>query len=461
MIALTDLNWTFLEIIYLLMIFGIGIGSTYLIIPKVIEFMKNKGYVGYDIHKNARPAVAESGGLSILIGFSICLILLMIFFPAFLNELSIFFLTVISAGIIGFIDDRLKLRSGYKIFLTLLTGGIIFFANYINFIHIQTPTIPFLGQLRITLIYPLAIPLIVAIFANTVNMLEGYNGEGSGTCLIATCFLFVCGIIFNSAQGVIFSIPVIAVLIPFFLFNKFPARVFPGDIGTLSMGAMIACIALFGSLEVAAFCVLLIHIFNSFYMISSVKGFSESSDIHSTRADIILLKDDRIQASVKKDAALTLPRLILARGPLTESQLTKNFFAISVICGFFSIFMTLLMLFTKGTLDLSSIIIAEVVFLLIFTFPSVLILYHFPRIRGVILLMLILLSVGSAFLIFISLVILPINFPDLNLGFIQIPLNLIFSFILVVPALLVWYYITVKYFWYQINKMKRKESIKK
>jgi len=454
MIPLTDLNWTILNIISLIIIFCIGFGTTYLLIPPTIKFMQKRGYIGYDIHKNARPAVAESGGLSFLIGFSITLIFLMIFFPNFLNEIIIFLLTVLSAGIIGYIDDRLKLRSRNKIFLTLLTGGIIFIANFINFVHIQGPTIPFLGQLRITLLYPFLVPIIVAVFTNTVNMLEGYNGEGSGTCLIATCFLLICGIIFNSAQGIIFSIPVIAVLVPFFLFNKYPAKIFPGDIGTLSIGAMIACIMLFGSLEVSAFCTLLIHIFNSFYMISSVRGFSESSDIHSTRADIILREDDKIQASDKKNAALTLPRLILAKGPLSEPQLTKNFFAISIICGFFAIFMTLLMLFTKGILDLGGIILAELIFFLIFIFPSALILYYFPRIRGVIILMLLLLSVGCIFLIFIDLVILPLNFPDIDLGFIKIPPNIFLSFIVVFPGLIVWYYITIRYFWYQIHKMK-------
>ncbi|MFX1382923.1 MAG: hypothetical protein ACFFBP_10820 [Promethearchaeota archaeon] len=455
MILLTDLNWTILEIIYLIIIFAVGFGSTYLILPYIIKFMKKKGYIGYDIHKNARPAIAESGGLSILIGFSISSVFLMIFFPILFYEILIFLLTVVSAGIIGFIDDRLKLRSRYKILLTILTGGIIFIANYFNFINIQTPTIPFLGQLRITFLYPLAVPLIVAVFANTVNMLEGYNGEGSGTCLIATFFLLVCGIIFNSAQGVIFSIPVIAVLIPFFLFNKFPAKIFPGDIGTLSMGAMIACIMLFGSLEVAAFSALLIHIFNSFYMISSVRGFSESSDIHSTRADIILLEDDRIMASDKKNAALTLPRLILVKGPLTESDLTKNFFAISIICGFFSICMTLFMLFTNGTLDLSTIFLSLLIYFLIISIPSALILYYFPRIRGVIALMVILLSVGSIFLMFIDFAILPINIPDIDLGFIKIPWNIILSFLLVFPGFVVWYYVTIKYFWYQVKKMKR------
>lgn len=417
--------------------------------------MKRKGFVGHDIHKNSRPAVAESGGFSMVFGIIIALIVLFAFFPVLTNEIVVFIFTVISAGIIGFIDDRLRLRSRTKILLTIFSGGIIFLANFFGFITINSPTIPFLGRLRISIIYPFVVPIIVAIFANTVNMLEGYNGEGSGTCLIAMSFLFVCGFIFNSAQGVIFSVPVIAVLIPFFIYNKFPAKVFPGDVGTLSMGAMISCVMLFGSLEVAALSALLIHIFNSFYVIRSMKGFLESEDIHGSRSDIVLLEDDRIKASEKKDAALTLPRLILARGPLTEPQLTKNFYAITFFCGFFSIFMTLLMLFTKGALSFEEIIVAELIFFVIISMPSAVLLYFFPRIRGIIAIMIILLLFVCIFLIFIDHLILPLQIPDIDLGFVQIPVNVLISLLLTIPGIAAWYYVSIKYFWYEINKMKR------
>jgi hypothetical protein len=290
-------------------------------------------------------------------------------------------------------------------------------------------------------------------------MLEGYNGEGSGTCLIATCFLLICGILWNSAEAVIFAIPVIAVIIPFFLFNKFPAKIFPGDVGTLSMGAMIACIMLFGSLEAAAFCVLLIHIFNSFYVITSVRGFFESSEIHDDeKDDIILLEDDRIKASDKKHAALTLPRLILARGPLTEPELTKNFLAISIICGFFSIIITLLMLLTNGSLDTSQAIIAVIITTIVLLPPTIFILHKFPRIRGVIALMLILIVIGCFFLIFIDIYIMPLPFAELDLIIIRIPTNLFFSFLLVTPGLLIWYYVSIKYFFYEIKKMEKNEK---
>jgi len=459
MIPLTDLNFGALEIIYLIVVFIIGFSSTYLIIPYLIKYMKKKGYIGYDIHKNDRPAVAESGGLSMVIGVSIASLLLMVFFPIIMNEIIIFILTVISAGIIGFIDDRLKLRSRYKILLTLFAGSIIFIANFYHFIHIKSPTIPFLGSLRISILYPFAVPLIVTVFANTVNMLEGYNGEGSGTCLIATCFLLICGIIWNSAEAVIFAIPVIAVIIPFFLFNKFPAKIFPGDVGTLSMGAMIACIMLFGSLEAAAFCTLLIHIFNSFYVITSVRGFFESSEIHDEeKDDIILLEDDRIKASEKKQAALTLPRLILAKGPLTEPELTKNFFAISIICGFFSIIITLLMLLTTGNISPQLLLLVIIIVSVVLTTPIIYLLYKFPRIRGTIALMLILVVLGCFFLIFIDLFIMPLPLADLNLIIVKVPANLLLSFLLITPGLLLWYYVSIKYFFYEIEKMKKLKS---
>ena len=453
---LTQLNWSFLEIFYLIIIFLVGFLVTLKILPFIIKFMKKKDYIGYDIHKNAQPKVAESGGIALVIGFTIASIFLVLFFPALFNETLIFLLTVISAGIIGFIDDRKKLKSRYKITLSIFCGSAIFFANFFGFVTISSPTIPFLDKTRLNFIYPLILPVIVAVFVNSVNMLEGYNGEGSGTCLIAVLFLFICGLIWNSAEAVFFAIPVIAVLIPFFIYNKYPAKVFPGDVGTLSMGAMIACIMFFGSLEVATFCALLIHIFNSFYVINSVRGFFESSDIHKDKSDIILLKDDRIQASDKRDAALTLPRLILAKGPLTEPELVKNFYALSTICGFFSIASIIFLQVSIRNYEP----IVFLVSIIIIIVPTCFLLYIFPRIRGITVQMIILLVSIIFFLGIVEIFIMPLPFEDIGFGAIKIPINLLISFLLFVPGLLIWYFLTIKYFWSVIGKMKIKNNMK-
>ena len=455
MSQITELNWSFLTIIYLIIIFLVGFFVTLIILPSIIKFMNKKDYIGYDIHKNTQPRVAESGGIALVIGFTFASIFLMLFFPDIINESLIFLLTVISAGIIGFIDDRKKLKSRYKITLSIFCGSAIFLANFFGFITISSPTIPFLDKTRLNFIYPLIIPVIVAVFANSVNMLEGYNGEGSGTCLIVVIFLFICGIIWNSAEALFFTTSVIAVIIPFFIYNKYPARVFPGDVGTLSMGAMIACIMFFGSLEVATFCALLTHIFNSFYVINSVRGFFESSDIHEDKSDIILLEDDRIQASDKKGSALTLPRLILAKGPLTEPELVKNFYALSVICGFFSITSIIFLQVSIGNYEVFVFLVS----ISIIVIPLCLLLYKFPRIRGITVQMIILLLFITCFLAIIEIFIMPLPFEDIGIGVIKIPVNILISFLLIVPGLLIWYLLAIKYFWSVINKMKIKNNI--
>jgi UDP-N-acetylglucosamine--dolichyl-phosphate N-acetylglucosaminephosphotransferase len=413
--------------------------------------MQRKGHVGYDIHKNAKPEVAESGGVSIAIGISIGSILLIIFFPVFLNKIILFFLTVLLAAVIGFIDDRMKLKSRYKIILTIFAGAPIFIAvNFFDVIQIQSPILPFLGRTRLTIIYPLMLPIIVSVFTNVVNMLEGYNGEGSGTCLIAISALLICSLIMDSAEGLIFSAISIATLVPFFLFNKYPSKVFPGDVGTLCLGAIISCIAILGSLEVAAFCAILIHIFNGFYVISSVKGFFESSTIMEEKSDIILLEDGNIKASDRKNAALSLPRLILAKGPLTELNLVKNFYAISIICGLFSVISVILIQYTIEKMTLITVLTS--IFILFIPIPVLM--YLFPRIRGFAVLLLLFLAGASICLMFIDLLIVPLPFEDIVFfDIFSIPVNIALSFIIICAGLILCYIIAIRHFWFQIKRI--------
>ncbi|MFX0073725.1 MAG: hypothetical protein ACFFAO_21815, partial [Candidatus Hermodarchaeota archaeon] len=214
-------------------------------------------------------------------------------------------------------------------------------------------------------------------------------------------------------------------------------------------------IALFGSIEVAVFCAMLIHIFNSFYVLSSVGGFFESSKIQAERNDIILLEDDRIKASHQKNAALTLPRLILAKGPLKEPDLVKNFYVISIICGLFSIIATLFMQWTFRHISIITIVIVVIIFLV----PTIIALYYFPRIKGIIGLMILLLTISSIFLIFVDVFIMSLNYPDINLIIVGIPINIFLSFLLYLPMLIIWYYLTIKYFWGVMNKIKEDDHI--
>ncbi len=445
--SFSEYQFGVVEIINLGFLFIIIFLITYFVIPFVIKFTRSKGWIGIDIHKVEKPEVAESGGIGIVIGLCFALVFMLILFPSLTNELLVILLTIIIAGVIGLIDDRKKLSSVKKIILTIITGGPIFILNFINFIDVDSPTIPILGMLRLNFIYPLVLPVIIAVTTNTVNMLEGYNGEGSGTCLIAVIFMFISGLIWNSAQAVIYSVPFIAILLAFFLYNKYPAKVFPGDVGTITIGAMIGCIAIFGSIEVPTFCVLLGHVFNSFYILSSLRRLLESSQIQIKQSDIIFLENGKIKASREDDAAMSLPRLILAKGELTEPELVNNFFALSLICGQFSIIAALSMQWTLYYDNIAFLVISGVIFILICGGFSLIIYWKFPRIRGISIIMVILLASGIVFVWFIDWFI------------VQTPFNWLWSGLLTAVGLGLWYYIgCLRYFWKQIDKMKKRED---
>src|SRR6056297_618430 len=201
----SDLGLTGLDALYIILI-GFGIFAlTYFLYPPLIKCLKGRGYVGYDIHKKERPETAESGGLGATIGILVGVSVVGLIYPPVRNEMVVFIITILTSAFIGWVDDRIQLSSITKIVLMVASGVPIFVTQYVGFIDVQSPILPIIGQLRLTVIYPLTLPIIVAIMTNTVNMLEGYNGEGSGTTVIATFFLIVCGILAHSGEAVLFG----------------------------------------------------------------------------------------------------------------------------------------------------------------------------------------------------------------------------------------------------------------
>lgn len=435
MLTFEKIGLDYIDIIVMVVVALCSFLLTKWLYPKYIAFAKKRDWVGHDIHKKDRPEVAESGGIPFLIGIIPPLISAMILFPEITDEVIVFLVTILLSGLIGFIDDRIVLSSLKKIVIMIIIGLPIFILNWFDYIHIKDPFLPILGQLRLTIIYPFVIPLIIAIMTNMVNMLEGYNGEGSGTSLIAVIFLLVCAVISESAQGLIYSIAIIGPLVAFFLFNKYPAKVFPGDVGTLALGAALGCIGVFGSLEVAMFCVVLVHVFNGFYVIASLKGLKERHTITTT--DIQMTEDDIIKPSTGKEDHLTLPRLIVAEKPLNEPQLVRNFWALSYIGGLFALVAEVIKLNTRGQIDL----IWTAVLVLIITCGSIPILFKFKAIRGIVYFMLALLCIGVIFLFVIDRLV------------VNNPLNWLITGILAGLGFVYWYYLTIKYFWYKMSKV--------
>ena len=121
--------------------------------------------------------------------------------------------------------------------------------------------IPFFGLVNFGILYPLLlVPLGVAGAATTYNFLAGFNGLEVGQGILILSFLSFVAYVSKSPWLAIIGLCMVASLLSFYFFNRFPAKVFPGDIMTYSIGALIAGMAILGNFEKIAIVVFIPYI---------------------------------------------------------------------------------------------------------------------------------------------------------------------------------------------------------
>ena len=276
---------------------------------KIINFL-NKKQIGESIRdlgligqkeKNGTPTM---GGLIIIFSTIIPVLL----FSNFTNVYILLLLfTTIWLGIIGFLDDYIKvfkknkkgLKGRFKIIgqisLGLIVGLTLFFHPQVTLKNQNTidsndivqvvenseykstkTTVPFLKNNEFdysffssltnnesktisVIIFVLFVILIITSVSNAANLTDGIDGLAAGSSVIITLtlgvFAWVSGnIIFSEylnimyiprvGEVVIFISSFIGGLIGFLWYNTYPAQVFMGDTGSLTIGGVIAVIAI-------------------------------------------------------------------------------------------------------------------------------------------------------------------------------------------------------------------------
>jgi phospho-N-acetylmuramoyl-pentapeptide-transferase len=169
------------------------------------------------------------------------------------------FFTFISFGVLGLIDDLVKIfgkpKKGLfgavygltrfqKFALQWVLGGIIGFFIY-QYLGIKILHIP-LFDIVINL-GPLYIPFaafVIVFFANAFNFTDGLDGLASGLLMIYLFAYVIIAVEHLDTPLFIFISLWLGAIIAFLYFNVWPARIFLGDAGAMSFGAMIAVIGL-------------------------------------------------------------------------------------------------------------------------------------------------------------------------------------------------------------------------
>jgi phospho-N-acetylmuramoyl-pentapeptide-transferase len=176
-------------------------------------------------------------------------------------------LSTIGFGIIGFIDDYIKvvrkrslgLRAYQKIITQLILAvGLAYFA-YTNEHIGSSVIIPFIGtEWDLGIFYiPITVFIIIGT-VNSVNLTDGLDGLCSGVTLIVSVTLSIIAaaayqlvkeqqllyLADNYEDLIVFTAALTGVCLGFLRYNSYPAQVFMGDTGSLGLGGAVSAISI-------------------------------------------------------------------------------------------------------------------------------------------------------------------------------------------------------------------------
>ena len=292
---------------------------TRLFMPKIIQKLEEADIVGKDIHKSWKPVVAEMGGFGIIFGFVIGMFSGIYMHDILAFPLLIVLVVILLVGMIGILDDLLALSSKSKFFLLFIAGLPLMWAAPPN----------------VGILYMISLPIALSIGSNLTNMLAGLNGIESGLGVISMASLTIACIILGKYDVTIISMSMLGALLAFLYFNRYPAKIFPGDTGTLIIGAAIVCIAFIGRVKLIALIVLMPNIIDA-----ALKFYSAGVMNRSQQKPTQLNEDGKL---VRPDAGFkSLIRLILRR-PIAEKDAVKIIWGIGIIFGILGIVVALIM----------------------------------------------------------------------------------------------------------------------
>ncbi|MFB5632404.1 MAG: glycosyltransferase 4 family protein [Nitrosopumilus sp.] len=307
----------------------------YVTTPPLIKFLQKRNMAVKDMNKKEDIMVVRPGGPSIILGIIVSEIILYAFLQ--LNEIIPIIITTTAAFAIGYVDDRKVMGGWFKpATLAIAAIPIIVFGAYDSDL-----AFPLFGEVQIPALYLGLIILMIPITGNTINSIDVLNGVASGFMVIASFSLSICLFIIQNYEIAIVSLPLGFVSLAFYKYHKIPSKIFPGDSGALTLGAMYGSIAIVGGVEIIAAVALLPAVINSFLFLSSVKKIVEHRQIKGKPVEHT--EDFKLKSTNDKTAPVTLVRLILAGGPLSEKQVGVAIFKLAIFSGILAVITAFMM----------------------------------------------------------------------------------------------------------------------
>ncbi len=235
--------------------FGFSAALTALLIP-VIKRLKAGQNIREDGPQShlSKAGTPSMGGIAIILAtVAGCLIS-----GKFNADMGVILGVFLAFGMLGFFDDFLKvlhkqnmgLNAKQKMALQIgiAIAAAVYQANmseegthiYVPFCH---------NYLDLGIFYIPFVVFVVVAMVNSVNLTDGLDGLSSGVTAIVALFFVAVGLNFGMDTGAVFSACLVGGCLGFLLFNKYPAKIFMGDTGSLALGGGLAAAAIIMKME--------------------------------------------------------------------------------------------------------------------------------------------------------------------------------------------------------------------
>ncbi|OTN88059.1 phospho-N-acetylmuramoyl-pentapeptide-transferase [Enterococcus sp. 7E2_DIV0204] len=229
---------------------------------------------------NVKTGTPTMGGLVFLVASFITALLVGLWKQELTPSLLIILFILVLYGLLGFLDDFIKvfkkrnmgLNSRQKLFGQII-GGLVFYFVYRS--EGLSDTLDLFGVVTLPLgiFYGVFVIFWLVGFSNAVNLTDGIDGlvAGLGTISFATYAI----IAWKQQQFdvVIICLSVIGGLLGFFPYNKKPAKIFMGDVGSLALGGLLAAISIILRQEWTLLLIGLVYVCETASVILQVTSF--------------------------------------------------------------------------------------------------------------------------------------------------------------------------------------------
>lgn len=245
------MHWT-----EMLMPFVSSFALTIMVMPMFIGYfrMKQIGQVTRDEGPKwheVKTGTPTMGGVVFIIATLITAVWVGIWQGALTLSLGLLLFILTLYGVLGFLDDFIKVFKKRNLGLTSkqkligqIIGGIIFFIVF-KYEGLATKiAFPFIGSIDIGWLYGIFVIFWLVGFSNAVNLTDGLDGLVAGTASIAYGTYAVIAWHQQQTDILIFCVTIVGGLVGFFFFNKKPAKIFMGDVGSLALGGGLAAVSI-------------------------------------------------------------------------------------------------------------------------------------------------------------------------------------------------------------------------